>query len=51
MCVDLLGTLIKLFIILYADDTIIMCESVEGMKNALEKFEEYCNVWNLKGQY
>ena len=36
--------LINLFIISYVGDTVINCESVEGLQNSLERFEDYCNV-------
>ena len=38
---------IKLFIILYADDTALLSETAEGMQNTLDCFEQYCNKWKL----
>ena len=39
--------LLKPFILLYADDTAILSESEGDLKNALIKYENYCNVWKL----
>lgn len=38
---------IKLFIFLYADETIIFAESAEGLQKALDVFEQYCFEWKL----
>ena len=43
-----LGYYIKIFIILYADDNVIMAESEDGLQQALSIFEQYCNEWKLK---
>ena len=43
-----LNIFIKLFVILYADDTVILAESVEGMQNALDIFQTYCEFWKLE---
>ena len=40
-------SLLKLFILLYADDTAILAESEGDLKNALVKYENYCNAWKL----
>lgn len=37
-----------MFVILYTDDTIIMSETKEGMQNALNVFEHYCQMWKLE---
>ena len=39
---------LKLFLLLYADDTIIFSESPEGLQKALQCLEEYCQIWQLK---
>ena len=39
---------IRLPCLLYADDLIIFSESREGMQKALDKLENYCNIWGLK---
>lgn len=38
---------LKIFVILYADDTAIMSETENGLQNALSMFEQYCNYWKL----
>ena len=38
---------IKLFVLLYADDTIIISETAESMQHALNVFERYCVRWKL----
>ena len=37
----------KLFILLYADDTVIISESKDGLQSALSTYSEYCNEWRL----
>ena len=37
-----------MFVILYADDTIILSESKENMQNSLDIFHSYCEMWNLQ---
>ena len=39
---------IKLFAILYADDTIILAESQHEMQAALNGLNHYCKIWKLK---
>ena len=38
----------KLFIILYADDTVILSESESDLQAQLVAFHEYCLTWKLK---
>ena len=33
---------------LYADDTVLMSENVDGMQTMLNVFSEYCNTWKLE---
>jgi hypothetical protein len=33
---------------LYADNTVIMSETEEGLQQALLDFEHYCDLWNFK---
>ena len=47
-CLEQLGFYIKFFIIFYADDTMIMSETEEGLQQALLNFEQYCDLWKLK---
>jgi hypothetical protein len=39
---------VKLFTILYADDSVLLAESVEELDSELNYFYEYCEKWNLK---
>ena len=36
------------FVILYADDTVIMSETKEDLQKQLDVFSEYCKFWQLK---
>ena len=38
---------VKLFILLYADDTAIVSESAADLQNALNIYETYCDRWKL----
>jgi hypothetical protein len=42
-----LHILFELFIILYADDTVLMSETKEGMQQSLNIFQLYCDLWKL----
>ncbi len=44
----LLNLHLKLFVIMYADDTVILCEREDGMKQALDALNIYCNEWKLR---
>ena len=37
----------KLFLLLYADDIVIMSETEEGLKHGLCLLENYCDRWKL----
>ena len=39
---------LKLFVILYADDTIILSDDVKRFQDMLNVFSEYCKNWELK---
>ena len=39
---------LKLFVLLYADDTVIMAESREDLQAQLNIFGKYCDNWKLK---
>jgi hypothetical protein len=43
-----LDVYLKLFVLLYADDTVIMSESKENMQNQLNVFNDFCKKWKLK---
>jgi hypothetical protein len=37
----------KIFILIYADDTVILSESVEDFQESLHLYEDYCKTWKL----
>jgi len=43
-----LDNLIKLFVLLYADDTTILADSPEALQNGLNVMSEYCTKWKIK---
>lgn len=45
---DFINTYLKLLVLMYADDTIILCDTEEGMRQALLALYDYCNEWKLK---
>jgi hypothetical protein len=48
ICQESLSIYINLFLIVYADDTVLMSETPEGLQKALTAFENYYNNWKLK---
>ena len=36
-----------MFVLIYADDTVFFSETPEGMQNALNSVDDYCNTWHL----
>ena len=45
---DDLEIFLKLYILLYADDTIVMAESESELQEALNEVSEYCDKWKLR---
>ena len=43
-----LGYYVKLFVIMYADDIVLLAESASNLQNRLDLFQEYCIKWKLK---
>ena len=41
-------TLMKMFLLMYADDIIITAETPEDLQLGLNSLEQYCNKWKLK---
>ena len=39
---------LKLFILLFADDTVLFSNSKEDLQRTLNCFENYCDTWHLK---
>jgi hypothetical protein len=46
-CIQHIGMYLKLFLLLYDDDTFILAESAEDLQAALIIFEENCSEWKL----
>ena len=39
---------LKLYILMYADDTVVLAESEGEMQRSLNTLHEYCEEWKLK---
>ena len=44
---DEISIFLKLYTLLYADDTVILAETEEDLQDALNALEEYCSLWAL----
>ena len=42
-----MGVYINLFLLFYADNTVIIAENVDSIQRALDVFTLYCNEWKL----
>ena len=40
--------MLKMFMLLYADDTTVCSESAEGLQQALDALSDYCDKWSLR---
>ena len=40
--------MLKMFMLLYADDSTICSESAEGLHQALDALSDYCDKWSLR---
>ena len=45
---DEIVVFIQMYVLLYADDTIILAESPKELQKALDALYDYCKVWDLK---
>ena len=45
---EVLDIYLKTFLLLYAADTVLMSENVDGMQTMLNVFSEYYNTWKLQ---
>lgn len=43
-----LDCFMKIFTVLYADDTVLMAESKEDLQKQLDALYDYCEIWKLK---
>jgi hypothetical protein len=39
---------LKIILLFFADDTVLMSENVDGMQTMLNVFSEYCNTWKFQ---
>lgn len=46
-CYNELHVFLEIFVLLYADDTVIFADNYDEMQNALKVFENYCKMWKL----
>ncbi len=42
-----IDNMLKILVLMYADDTVILAESEAGVRNALKAMEMYCEKWKL----
>ncbi len=42
-----IDTMLKVLVLMYADDTVILAEDEKGINNALAAMETYCDTWKL----
>ena len=45
---DDMFTFLKIIILLYADDTVILSDDAMSFQKCLDNFNEYCQIWKLK---
>lgn len=46
--IDMCDVYLKMFVLMYADDTVILARSEQGLQRQLNSLEKYCNLWKLK---
>ena len=39
--------MLKLFLLLYADDIVLLAETEQGLQKGLDLLEQYCDKWKL----
>lgn len=44
---DICNELLRVMVILYADDTVLISDSAQGLQRLLSTFSEYCSTWKL----
>ena len=47
LCDDDVEFFIRIFVLLYADDTVVLAESPRDLHNALNAVYDYCKLWKL----
>jgi hypothetical protein len=48
VCIENITIYLRILIVLYADDVLLISESANGLQNALNAFSLYCKQWKLK---
>ena len=43
-----LDTFARLYVLLYADDTVLLAESADELQTSLTRLRDYCDLWGLK---
>ena len=46
-----LETFMKLYVLLYADDTVVLAESAVELQAAMNELNQYCQKWSLSILY
>ena len=41
------GVFLKLLVLLFADDTVLLSETNKGLQEALDSLKHYCNKWKM----
>ena len=44
---DVIDVYMQIFVLLYADDTVIMANDAQSLQKNLHYLSEYCDMWNL----
>ena len=45
---NIMNVYMNIFVLLYADDTVLMAETPEDLQKQLNIFHDYCLAWKLK---
>ena len=46
-CEEMISTYVEIFLLLYADDTVLIAETKENLQRNLDIFYNYCEFWQL----
>ena len=44
---ETIDTFVKIFMLLYADDTVLFSDNPDDLQNSLDTFKDYCTAWKL----
>ncbi len=45
---DLCTQYLQLFVLMYADDTVLLANTNEGLRKGLSDLQKYCDLWDIK---